>query len=391
MTTRRIDSLDGLRGVAALVVVGYHCLLLAPTLEATQRGHPPATAFEWVITYTPLRVLWAGQEAVWIFFVLSGFVLVRPYLAGRRLEVGRYYLRRFIRLYLPFFASFAVAVLLRAVPHDPVAGQSWWVVSHAAPVDTVGAVHTSVLVLGNKVDLDNVWWSLQWEVWFSVLLPIVVVVVLRTRRFAGASLVACVIASGLLPDLARRLGWDANMLTGALRYLPMFGVGVAMAVIESTLRERLGRLGAGRSALFVIVGVVALTATVPLAALGPHWGVSPASMRIVAGMLGVTGAAMGVAAALAVPQVAAALCHRWVHWLGERSYSLYLIHEPIIIAMAFAFSLRTLTWWSLPLGVILALVVTALFYRFVEGPTLQFLRRIPPTSASPAPSATMGI
>lgn len=75
--TGRLPALDGLRGVAALVVVAFHVLLLSPSFADRAEAGPglrPADP-SWWLTHAPLYLLWAGQQAVFLFFVLSGFVL----------------------------------------------------------------------------------------------------------------------------------------------------------------------------------------------------------------------------------------------------------------------------------------------------------------------------
>ncbi|HEV7949025.1 MAG TPA: acyltransferase family protein, partial [Glaciihabitans sp.] len=64
----RLNSLDGLRGIAALVVVFYHLSLVArPFLDTGHTGD-----VWWWLTETPLKVFTLGTESVLVFFVLSG-------------------------------------------------------------------------------------------------------------------------------------------------------------------------------------------------------------------------------------------------------------------------------------------------------------------------------
>jgi len=114
----RYPSLDGLRGVCALVVVVYHCLLVVPALSIPADGSAPSAAASsatwspvWWLYRTPLRALWAGPEAVLIFFVISGFVLCLPLARSPVRQWATYYLRRFCRLYLPVWGAVGFAVL----------------------------------------------------------------------------------------------------------------------------------------------------------------------------------------------------------------------------------------------------------------------------------------
>jgi peptidoglycan/LPS O-acetylase OafA/YrhL len=121
----RMASLDGLRGLAALVVVVQHCALTLPSL-ANQYLAPNAASPAWWLTYTPAYLAWAGREAVLVFFVLSGLVLALPRLSGRRSDGwSSYYRKRLLRLYLPVLAAVALtALVLVLVPRTGAAGQS---------------------------------------------------------------------------------------------------------------------------------------------------------------------------------------------------------------------------------------------------------------------------
>jgi len=386
--THRIDSLDGLRGVAAFIVVLHHSLMPTPSFANILLGAAPTGTAQWLVTYTPLRIVWAGPEAVWVFFVLSGFVLVRPYLGERRLDTRRYYLRRFVRLYLPVFASYLFAMALRIVPREPDPSQTWWIAGHVPAAGIRDSARTMTLVFGNNVTLDLVWWSLQWEVWFSILLPLVVIMVRRAHRHGVVLLVCFVVASAAGRIISDDQTWHSVRLMKAPFYLSMFGVGSALALLEAPLRRHIGQLGAAATTWCVAGAVTLLTMPAAIEALGPSGGPGRTAALFVSGAIGVTGAAACLAAALALPAVVRALSSGPIHWLGVRSFSLYLIHDPIIAAIVFAFGLSAATWWSIPLGISVSLLVAAGFYRIVEAPTLALLRRIPHVRSAPAVPGT---
>src|SRR5579883_2797681 len=108
----RYNELDSLRGLAAATVVFGH-------LEALVFGAPAIPGSGWdhwrhlleAVNRTPLTVLMGGGAAVRFFFVLSGFVLMLPYLRHRENPYAPYIVKRICRIYLPYLAAVAVAVL----------------------------------------------------------------------------------------------------------------------------------------------------------------------------------------------------------------------------------------------------------------------------------------
>ncbi len=377
MPEKRINSLDGLRGIAALVVVFYHSMLVTPTIWNRVVGAPVKNPLQWILAYTPLRIVWAGGEAVWIFFVLSGFVLVRPYLAGRKMTIGNYYLRRALRLYIPFFGSFVIASVIKEIRPLASPGQSGWITLHQLPTTTYDKLRSLFLFAGDSSGLNSVWWSLRWEVWFSLLLPIVVILVrkfpTRGLLFFVVSLAICA-ASYPIYLLRPSLGTGHGNPT---IYLPMFGVGVAIAMCEEQIRAKLKGLTRRSVIALVFLSSSMMTSTVAILDVFKHFGFPGGKAWFLAGPIGITGASGLVALAFGAPQFAKALDNRAIDWLGLRSYTLFLVHEPILVTFAVVFGLTTMTWWWIPFITIASLASAAIFYPIIEAPALRLVRRIP--------------
>src|ERR1700722_20081735 len=98
--TGRSEELNGLRGVAALIVVFCHFFSLFPESRWT---------FFWKVS--PLSILTSGRGSVVIFFLLSGFALHRMLLKADPFRYHEFALRRITRIYGPYLAALALALL----------------------------------------------------------------------------------------------------------------------------------------------------------------------------------------------------------------------------------------------------------------------------------------
>lgn len=112
-STPRLQFVESLRGLAACQVLLLHyCAAFLPVL-ARVPGSPHFEAESW-LSHTPLFLLLDGYSSVYLFFVMSGFVLAPSFLRSAQ-PWWRIALKRSVRLYLPVLAAFAVAVTLLAV------------------------------------------------------------------------------------------------------------------------------------------------------------------------------------------------------------------------------------------------------------------------------------
>jgi len=115
----RIAGLDSIRFLAALVVLLMH-FNVAPSLKDIW----PDGLLGWAIRGTVDNAL-NGQAAVIVFFVISGFCIHYPRVAGRKLAVSEFYASRYIRIALPMFVAAFVWVVMGSELDKLVMGILW--------------------------------------------------------------------------------------------------------------------------------------------------------------------------------------------------------------------------------------------------------------------------
>lgn len=351
----RVDALDGLRGLAALGVVVLHVWMFS----YGDLHHPPKTLLDYA----------AGELrlGVQLFFVLSGYLVFRPFVAaaldGRPgPSLGRYALRRAARI-LPAYwvALLGSFLLLRHLDH---------------PMQVEAASLPAFLLFAqNHFDttikhLDPPMWTLGIEVSFYALLPLAgaLAVVLGRRRGRHAALCLILIAAGMAcVALSAEHRWPETLSTSLLLHLVEFGAGMAVAALLH--RRTLSRAAAGACALAGISLIIANSYWHALG-LGAQWVRSD-----VGDAPGIIGIALVIAVVVARPDRTRALAVGPARWLGAISYGMYLVHFPVIVG------LRMTEHWpeTLPRQLAATLAVTvpisvALWFG-VERPAIRWARR----------------
>ncbi len=305
---RRIAGLDGIRGLAALFVVLHHCYLMS------YPGYPDNTGPSW------LGWLLYGHVAVVVFIALSGFSLaVAPARNGWRLGgKARFGYRRAWRILPPYWAAlvFSLVVAWTVVPQP----------GSAPPNGKTIVVYGLLLqdILGSPVP-NGAFWSIAVEAQLYLVFPLLLLVLRRAGAVvmvAGVTVLVAVI--GLLAPRVPEVGL-------LMRLTPQFAALFALGVVAAgTVRasDRVRRLPWQWFALMALVPVV-----VTVVVQGSQWWEREHFWMDLA---------VGPAVALLLAAVATGRARslRWlldtrpIRRLGSFSYSLYLIHAPIVVALS---------------------------------------------------------
>jgi peptidoglycan/LPS O-acetylase OafA/YrhL len=168
-TGRFIPQLDGLRFVAIAMVVLFH-------LNGYVASYSPV-AFSTPPEHDRLSLLLVhGHYGVQFFFIISGFILALPFASHhihgtRRVNLAAYFTRRLTRLEPPYLFSLVLFCALIVL----VKGEAFrTLLPHLA----AGSVYLHNIIYGTGNRLNGVAWSLEVEVQFYLLVP------LLTKLFA---------------------------------------------------------------------------------------------------------------------------------------------------------------------------------------------------------------
>jgi peptidoglycan/LPS O-acetylase OafA/YrhL len=201
---KKLYKLEALRGFCAIYVLMHHTI---GTLNFA--GINVGMAFRF------------GQEAVIIFFVLSGFVINISFSNDPDKTFSRFFIKRFLRIYIPLLIvltlSYALASLMR---REFVSPQLHDLILNLLMLQDLGQLKPNVIVepyFGNSP-----LWSLSYEWWFYVLFYFV-------SRFVRSSTVQNTMIFAIAIVAAASYVFFPHFLTRLLMYLPIWWAGVELS------------------------------------------------------------------------------------------------------------------------------------------------------------------
>jgi len=324
-----LPFLDGLRGLAALYVVFGHAY--QTYYVEVSKGYRP-------VDYWVFDFFGAGKAAVALFIVLSGFCLMMPVAKSSdgqlRGGFSRYIKRRAWRILPPYYAAMGLSLLLIGVL-PAMQRTDGKFLSMALPAMKVDVIVSHLLMVYNLhatwvYKINPPFWSVgtEWQIYFLfplILLPL-------WRRWGAAAAIGAGLVAGLAPHwLLARTSYSISECHPWLSGLFPMGMAAAGACFVEEERR-----GAALNFLWRWAGTIAVGFIVLSFALGlsTHWyGHKHVPFDVMAGL-----AAMGLLVwcykgrekRAGKSTFVALLESGPVAFLGAISYSLYLMHVPVL-------------------------------------------------------------
>lgn len=396
----RLAFLDGLRALAALAVVAVHAFQMY--------GYD---LHNWIATASPVpfgdgladRALMLSYSALWkwgpfavpVFIVLSGFSLMLPVARSGALRPARgslhFFQRRAWRILPPYYAALALGMLITAlVPGFGTQRGVYW--DLALPTFQADVILAHLFVVHNMpwpsdpllgMRINPPLWSIAVEMQIYLLFPLLL---LLWRRAGAVAATGAALLAGIVPASLGLLTWPLS--NG--HYLGLFALGA----LGADVAFRWTGPAAARRAPWLGLALAGAAAFAALIALGRFSLPGDWWMKDTALGLAVLGVLVHATLTERSPQgrrplYIALLSARPLVLIGERSYSLYLIHAPILALVAALFVGLPATL-AYPLvfivGVPASVAAAWLFFELIER---RFLYG-PRTAPAPAPALPEG-
>lgn len=351
-----IEVLDGVRALAFLIVLALHLTNMATALHIWNRGTKPflSALFE------------AGFSGVTLFFVLSGFLLFLPY--ARALlcqkswpDIKVFYLRRVLRIFPLYYLSLAIFIIFGHTDylHPSMWGKLW-------------PFLTFTMGFWQSQAIDGPYWTLAVEFQFYVILPLIALAIAGCIYRLPDRLRLWGVSACLLLTMAWSLtvySWETYhtalmhtsfllahpfvgnslniLLTSNSKYLGDFAVGMLVATIYTFVHnssrkdlywQRCRRLGYGLVILWIALFILGAMRSYH-AIFGYDWQVASQLFRAAPWStelcFALSFGCCVFAALFARTDGPLHLFFTWspLRWLGLLTYSLYIWHVPLLLAI----------------------------------------------------------
>lgn len=314
-----VPQIDGLRFLAIMPVLFYHAAARGERFYQDPSG--VETVF---IQYLP-----HGSLGVSLFFFISGYIIAYPFLSGRAPALRHFFLRRVTRLEPPYIVVMLGCFAVLSVGVTPVAAPNFYFTEGPLWQSLVASLtYSHSLVFGEHPRLNPPTWSLEREVQFYVLAPLILYAYGRIRAYGvriavGLALTVVLLVLGeLISHHLDRTGFVRNTLLAE-------SYGFMLGIVACDYSVRKNVFAMPRKAIFDIGFVIGLVGILFTGAVQFHvpfpFVIANGLFRAICMLLLFMAAARGTWSKtfLGLP---------WVALIGGACYSIYLVHVPLMHA-----------------------------------------------------------
>ncbi|PEB79079.1 acyltransferase family protein [Bacillus nitratireducens] len=371
--TRRYKELDSLRGIAAIIVLLGHFLALFPILGKKVMYSTFGAYFS---------ILWQGHSAVIIFFVLSGFVLSLPFYKGTEFNYLKYLIKRVCRIYIPYIVILFIAIGIKLGIHSKIGTipglvqwGSWNIeVSFNRVMD-----HILFLREFNSDAFIMVIWSLVHEMRISIVFPLIIFLLLRVNWKVSIGIAMFLSVIGYL--LMKNIPSEFNMPVSTnyfitLHYSSMFIIGALLAKNREYLVSKI--INSKVKYILLPLGLLFFSyPRIPFMLLSKLIGEIDYDLYlIIIDWYICFGAVLIILSALSSKLFSKLLLIKPVQFIGEISYSLYLVHPIVLLTTVHIFYGKISVPLILLISFLFTMVVSVLCYKFIEIPSIKIGRKL---------------
>jgi peptidoglycan/LPS O-acetylase OafA/YrhL len=359
----RIEQLDSIRGLASIIVVFHHLFLVFPMMP-------------FLLRISPMKVIVNGHASVIMFFVLSGFVLSLPFLKGSTTTYRSFVIKRVIRIYIPYLASIFLAVLMASLlsgKHIQGMGTFFTETWQTGITFKLFIEHLFLVYNPDFFAYNSVTWSLVHEMRISLFFPLLALCIIRYNWKVNLFICLLLSSPSVLKELLP-LSYRYESLVDTMHYTSFFILGALLAKNKGALTTIYLQWSKKRKwsiliFTFLLYGY-STTFTSTILKLGLTYGI------VVGDYVASIGASAFIIYAIGSIKLSSLLMKKQFLFLGQISYSLYLIHCVALLSFIYLFYGSLPHWLFYIITICTSLLLATISWRYIEKPSIALGKRL---------------
>ncbi|MDF2607280.1 MAG: acyltransferase 3 [Bacillales bacterium] len=376
--SERINSLDSLRGIASMVVVIFHCLISFPIFYYANFKGEYSNKFIEFLTISPFKSFWAGNEAVLLFFILSGFVLSLPFLNNSTPSYFGYIIKRYFRIYIPYIIIIFMSIILMSLfgKYTNIDSMSDSYNGRWNQPVTIKAILGYLIMFNlDKSNVNAVVWSLFHEMRISIFFPLLMVILIKYDWKK-----ALAIALGLNIIILYMFGFLSNVSNNVISglgfsfretmyYTTFFILGASFAKYRNFILSMFYPLKYLQKFFIFVLSIFLINNRW----INLIYNIDSVALR---DLLAAFGILLLFSLVLSSKKIESMLSGKILLFLGKISYSLYLIHIPILMIVTQHLSSYIPLTTTFILVPFISVPVAYLSYKYIEVPSINLGKKV---------------